>query len=194
MLILKIKDKGLYIEIPGTLPTRTPADIDITKCDLATVTMHLRKQGIKDYQIISESKKQVILKPPDMSDASINQKIINKRFSRLEKIMMQLLEKDKGSNESKEEQITKKLDRLEQITSKILEKDDVVVERVVERSRAVKKKSKEPKIEELDSTFIPNIDISSMKMKGGSKKTIKQDNVDLDDSADLLSRIMGQED
>ena len=33
-----------------------------------------------------------------------------------------------------------------------------------------------------------------MKMKGGAKKSVKQDKVDLDDSADLLSRIMGQED
>ena len=43
----------MYIEIPGALPTRTPAEIDISKCNLAVVDMYLRKSGIKNYQILS---------------------------------------------------------------------------------------------------------------------------------------------
>ena len=53
MLILKIKEKGLFVEIPGALPTRTPAEIDISKCNLSAVDMYLRKNGIKNYQILS---------------------------------------------------------------------------------------------------------------------------------------------
>ena len=48
------------------------------------------------------------------------------------------------------------------------------------------------KIEELeDETFIPSIDLDNLELKGkSSKKTIKQDKTDIDDSADLLSRII----
>jgi len=200
MLILKIKDKGMYLEIPGTLPTRSPAEIDISKCDLISVSTYLRKQGIKNYQILSlsgdDAKIRRGLPAPKMQDASIDQKVINKRFTRLEEMVEQLLQKQVGNDDQKSEQITDKLKNLEELAKKLLDKEPVI-QRVVEvssKSQPKTKKKPEPKIEELEDTFIPSIDVSNMKMKGGSKKTIKQDKMDLDDSADLLSRIMGQDD
>lgn len=195
MLILKIKDKGLYLEIPGMMPTRTPVEIDITKCNLSLITVYLRKQGIKNYQIVSESKKEVTHKPQEIlkeiEDLSLDQSTLNKRFSRLEQMMVKLFEKDNGSNELKEEQINKKLDRLEKITSKLLDKKYDVV---IEKKSVTESKRKEPQFEELDSQFIPSIDVSNLKMKSGSTKTIKQDKIDLDDNVNLLSGIMSQED
>ena len=108
-----------------------------------------------------------------------------------------LLEKQLATKPEKSEQITDKLNKLETLTQKILEKDIKVVERVVQQSvkkTKAKKFEDEPEIEELDTTFIPNIDTSKMKLKGKSKKTVKQDKHDIDDSADLLSRIMGNDD
>ena len=54
MIILKIKQRGLFIEIPGSSPTRTPAEIDITKCNIMVVDTYLRKLGITDYEILSK--------------------------------------------------------------------------------------------------------------------------------------------
>ncbi|GAG19161.1 unnamed protein product, partial [marine sediment metagenome] len=54
MIILKVKEKGTLIDIPGTKKVRAPADIDITKVDINFVTMYLRKQGIQNYQIVSD--------------------------------------------------------------------------------------------------------------------------------------------
>lgn len=200
MLILKIKDKGLFVEIPGALPTRTPADIDISRCNLGLVDVYLRKAGITNYQIYSSSQNEIVSpKSRKIPDASLDQKVINKRFSQLEDLVAQVLEKQLVDKKQNSEQITDKLDKLERLAQKLLEKEPRVVEKitqhktVVEKSRKTKVKD-EPDIEELDVGFIPKIDTSNMKMKGGAKKTVKQDKVDLDDSADLLSRIMGQED
>ena len=200
MLILKIKDKGLFVDIPGALPTRTPAEIDISKCNLSLVDTYLRKMGITNYQILSAPKEKVIPKPSNMPDGSIDQKTLNKRFTKLEEMVAKLLSEKQEDKSENSEQITDKLNKLEILATKLLEKEPKVIERVVTKSVATKtektrKIKKEPEIEELDNeTFIPDIDISNMKMKGASKKTIKQDSVDLDDSADLLSRIMGQDD
>jgi arsenate reductase-like glutaredoxin family protein len=199
MLILKIKEKGLYVEIPGALPTRTPAEIDITRCNLAAVDMYLRKSGISNYQIMSVASNGEITtpKPIDMRDGSLDQKTINKRFSNLEKMVAQLLDKNKDDKNQNSEQITNKLDKLESLAQKLLDKEPKVVERFVTTtvSRAKSKKFEDdPEIEELDEKFIPKIDTSKMKMKGGAKKAVKQDKIDIDDSADLLSRIMGQND
>jgi hypothetical protein len=37
MLILNIKEKGRYIEIPGYKPFRTPAQVDISQLDLTKI-------------------------------------------------------------------------------------------------------------------------------------------------------------
>jgi len=198
MIILKILQKGLYVEIPGTLPTRTPAEIDISKCNLSMVDMYLRKSGISNYQILSSVVNEPIkLKPPIMKDSSIDQQVINKRFSNLENMIAQLVENQLANKPKNSEQITDKLNKLEELSNKILKKKPEVVNQVVQVSNKKtngKRFEDEPEIEELTSKFIPEIDITNMKMKGGAKKTIKQDKVDIDDSADLLSRIMGQGD
>ena len=163
MLILKIRQKGLYVELPGTLPARTPVEINITNCNISIVDTYLRKNGINNYEIYSTTEKQIQHKKIKKEDSSINQKTFNNRFSRLEKMLMQLLEKEPK-----------------------------VVKEVIKTK--VRRFEEEPNIEELDEIFIPEIDTSNMKMKGNSKQAVKQDKNDLDDSAELLSRIMSQDD
>ena len=198
MLILKIKDKGLFVEIPGALPTRTPAEIDISRCNLSIVDAYLRKNGIKNYQIMASTSDEIkIPKPQKIPDASLDQKVINKRFSQLEDLVAKLIENQLVDKSPNSEQITNKLDKLENLAQKLLEKEPKVIEKRVITTATKKPKrtiNDEPDIEELDTGYIPSIDTSNMKLKGGAKKTVKQDKVDLDDSADLLSRIMGQED
>ena len=204
MLILKIRERGLYLEIPGLIPTRTPADIDITKCNLTLISAYLRKNGIKNYEIVSVSEdkhKETIMtsSTPDVKDSSINQKVLNQRFTRLEKLVQSLVEKEAGKDELNKEQITDKLETLELLARQLLSKksSDTVITIGNENSTKKQKNiSDDVEIEELDAPFIPSIDVSNMKMKSSSssKKKIKQDKMDLDDSADLLSRLMGNED
>jgi hypothetical protein len=188
MLILKIKTKGLFLDIPGVKTTRTPAEIDITKCNLAVVTAYLRKNGIDDFEIISGNKTQEIQKQqPNI----IKKNDIDNRFNKLENLIVKLIEKDEDKRTKNPEQITDKLETLEKLIREkpVISRNDVLNNRDLTND--------EPIIEELTSdndTFIPEIDVSNMKLKGASNKTIKQDNSDIDDSADLLSRIMGNED
>lgn len=192
MLILKIKEKGLYLEIPGSKPTRTPADIDITKCDMGIVSMYLKRAGIINYEISSSTERKPLFqkqKPEVKGEPQKDNTNVNQRFKKIENMVTELVnDKNRVNNDLNSEQITNKLDKLESLTRKLLDKKPEVVH--VEKSSG--KYKKEPKIEELDA-FIPDIDISDMKMKSGSKQTIEQDSSDIDDSVDLLSRIMGRE-
>jgi hypothetical protein len=190
MLILKIKDKGLFIDIPGASPTRTPAHIDITRCSLISVESCLRKAGVKKYEIVSEvtkpktKRKKVVSKSkPKKTDDSIDQ-----RFSKLERMMEELLKKSSADPPTNSEQITDKLDQIESLTKRIVEKEP----RKIEKPKLKNKKVKKSKSDDTES-FIPTINTSGMKMKSGSKKTLKKE-MDVDDNVDLLSRIMGNDD
>lgn len=191
MIILKIRQKGLFLNIPGLLPTRTPAEIDITRCDLAVISTYLRKEGVVDYEIIARAPKKEnipIESAPNIPDAMIDQKIINQRFHRLENLMEQLLRKEVDKKEIKSEQITNRLQKIESIAEEILKS------RPLTETELKQKLKREPKIEELDDKFIPSIDVSGLKMRSSSTTSIKQKKSDIDDSADLLSRLVGFDD
>lgn len=186
-LILRIREKGFYISIPGVNPTRTPADLDITKCDIKLVLSYLRSTGIKDFQIISRNQfeEEKIIKSKDILNIAKKEKIpsdnreVEKRLNNLENMVEKLLNKNSGISK---DQINNKLDFLE-----VLIKNINVSDKNLDR----KLESKEtPKIEELD-TFIPEIDVSKLSVKGNyTKEIIKQDSTDIDDSATLLSNLL----
>ena len=167
-------------------------------------TYNSPKNGIKNYEIVSVSEdkhKETVItsSTPDVKDSSINQKVLNQRFTRLEKLVQSLVEKEAGKDELNKEQITDKLETLELLARQLLSKrssDTVITIGNEKPSKKQKVHSDDVEIEELDAPFIPSIDVSNMKMKSSStsKKKVKQDKMDLDDSADLLSRLMGNED
>jgi len=167
MIILKIQDKGMMVDIPGTKKVRSPAEIDITNVDINFVTMYLRKQGIKNYRIISGRGKKEVLptgstkpkkKKGDKNDGKRNEgNSIESRFNELESLIISFLGKKQNKPTANSEQITKEGG---------------------------------PKIEELDDTFIPAIDIEGMTMKGSTIKTLQSDSDDADEAADLLSSIV----
>jgi hypothetical protein len=196
MIILKIKDRGLYLEIPGLSPIRTPVEVDITKCNLSMISVYLRKQGITDYEIYSRSDithEKTEINIDNVEENNIKDRSIEKRFSKLENMIGQILKNKRDEGTANSEQITNKLEKIEKLALKLLDKDPLIIQ----SDRAVKtiEKPKDPKIEELNDTFIPSIDTSKMKIRGSSSKTKATNNkMDLDDSVDLLSRIMGQED
>ena len=190
MIILKIRKPGHTIAIPGLKPCRSPVDIDISKLDIRVIEMYLNTAGIKDYEIIAKSKKGVVevytekdfkskqeKKKPDLTYKSE----IDKRFDRLEMVILNLLSKKEVSKTPLEkEQITNQLEKLETITKKILETQSA---RVIEPGM-------EPVIEEFDS-FIPDIDISDMTLISSDVKVVKKDNKELEDAAEMLSKLGG---
>jgi hypothetical protein len=187
MILLKIQDKGMMVDIPGTKKVRSPVEIDITKIDINFVTMYLRKQGIKNYRIVSDVDKGVKKVLPTRSAIFKKKKDdgwkdnIESRFGRLESLIINFLGKKESKPTVNSEQITNKLEKLEKLSEEIIRKQTLGIP-ISEEDR--------PKIEELDDTFIPAIDIEGMTMKGSTIKTLQSDSEDADEAADLLSSIV----
>ena len=190
-LILRIREKGFYVSFPGVPPTRTPADLDITKCNINIVLSYLRSTGIKDFHIISKNQlegeriiksKDILNISPKKEKQPSDNKEVEKRLSNLENMIGKLLTKDNGISK---DHIKNKLDFLE-----VLIKNLNISEQNIDSKPVVKN---EPEIEELD-TFIPGIDISNLSMRGNSTEDIiKQDINSIDDSANLLSNLLNKE-
>lgn len=53
MILLVVKESGLMLSPPGMKPFRTPAEVNITKCDINVITTYLRSQGVEKYKILS---------------------------------------------------------------------------------------------------------------------------------------------
>jgi hypothetical protein len=186
-LILKIKEKGFYINIPGGSPARSPVDLDISKIDLNLVLSYLRSSGIKDFSILSKSdlgekeiKSKDIFEKKEKGKLNVDTKEVEKRLDRLENLLGKLLNK-KDDGVSKD-QIKNKLDFLEVLIKNI---------NISEQNIQTKLVKKEPEIEELD-TFIPEINVNGLSMKGESSNSILQNENDVDESANLLSKLLNQ--
>ena len=190
MVILKVKEKGHLIDLPGMKPIRTPAEINISKYNADVIITFLRSRGIKDYIIVERDNKE---KTPSNKRKKSSKTIeydesINKRFNNLERLIGELdrsQNRKKGRNENENlEQITEKLDVLEKLAKKLVTKqrENILEEEI----------SEEPEIEELDKVFIPDVDIGKMYLRSGEIKTVKKDKVDLD-NVDLLSNMLGKE-
>jgi vacuolar-type H+-ATPase subunit I/STV1 len=185
-----VKDKGNVINIPGIAPFRTPAEINITNVKLPIVIATLHNCGITDFEIVSK-KEDKVKKETDNITIKQNGKVqlnkndnINERFKRIEKSLSKLITEKDSKKSLSEEQITKKLAILEELSKKILERE--LVKQVVYTS--VKENINNP-IEELDEEiYIPDVDISDLKIKGSSSQTVGEvDNVE--EAADILSRL-----
>jgi uncharacterized protein YehS (DUF1456 family) len=188
MILLKIQDKGMMVDIPGTKKVRSPVEIDITKIDINFVTMYLRKQGIENYRIVSDIDKGVKEVLPTVNITLKKKKDdgwkdnIESRFGRLESLIINFLGKKESKPTVNSEQITNKLKKLEKLSEEIIRKQTLGI--------PISKEDDGPKIEELDDTFIPEIDIEGMTMKGSTIKTLQSDSEDADEAADLLSSIV----
>ncbi len=182
MITLKIKKKGLFIEIPGMSPFRTPADVNISHVSIPLVASVLKAQGIERFEIISDTQgKEKVLTQKDfeVDKKAPTQDNYEGRFNILESLMKKLLKKQTSNIPSNKEQITNRLNSIEKL---LLEKETKAIYITEEK---IKKKD-----EELQDTFIPEIDLEGLKMKGKvSQKTIKQDKSAIDNNADLLSNM-----
>jgi hypothetical protein len=191
MITLKIKEVGHTVAIPGLQVARSPVILDISKLDIRVVYMYLKTSGIEKYEIIAETS-QGLKENYTQEDFDVfekqkpdsKQKDLNKKFAKLEKMMKILLSRETGNTIPDKEQINNKLDRLEKLF-----KDGI---QFVDKTPARRKilKGDEPEIEELNS-FIPEVDISDMKLSSDNIKKVKKDEDDgLETSVDMLSDLM----
>jgi hypothetical protein len=189
MITLIIKEKGQMVHLPGIAAFRTPAKIDISSIKLSLIVTVLNNSGISDYEIISnDSEQKIVYKKKDfeltgkLKEPKQDLSKIDHRFNKIEQMIYALSKKNSKNNEP-EEQITNKLNALEELSRRILEKENV--REIVYTSTH----DKPPIIEELDGdTFVPEVDISDMKLKGTSSKTVgKIEGVE--EAADMLSRL-----
>ena len=75
MLILKITEKGHYIEIPGMPPFRSPVEANISHVSINLVVSRLQTQGIKKFEIVSDTKgKETVLTQNDFKVDNRNPK------------------------------------------------------------------------------------------------------------------------
>jgi hypothetical protein len=204
MLFLKIAEKGHYIEIPGMSPFRTPAEANISHISIQSVVSRLQAQGIEEFEIVSDTKgKEAVFTQKDFNIETKNPKKkkddYERRFNKLEALVNKLLIKESSDKTPNQEQITNKLNSIEKLlkkqsTTKVVQTSEKSEKHDKEGIKKTKIKT-EPVVEEFDNIFIPDINISGMKIQGGeSRKSIKQDKQDIDDSADMLSRILESED
>ncbi len=192
MIILKVKEKGTVVDIPGTKKARAPVEIDITKVDINLVTMYLRKQGIENYSIIAVSDtgerevlpvhKPTIKKEKKKDDGWRDN--IELRFNKLEHLIINFLGKKQPNSTVNSEQITNKLEKLEKLSEAIIRKQETVALPI--NSGQID----EPDIEELDEKYIPDIDTDGMALKGSTTKTVQSEGDDAEEAADLLSSIV----
>ena len=192
MITLRVKEKGHLLEIPGLAPFRTPADIDVSKIGIRNVIGHLQVNGITDYEIVAVSPQgdKEVYKQEDFEPKKKKKKVdpyrkqIEGRFDKLEKMISMLFNREmKGKEDSNKEQITEKLERLERISEEILKNHKVkgIIYRDVNK-----------RDEDVEDSFIPKIDIASLKLRSSSVKSVKQDQKEeIDDAADSLSKLLG---
>ena len=56
MIILKVKQKGHVVDIPGVASFRTPAEVDISNAEINLVIFSLKNCGIDDFEITTEGR------------------------------------------------------------------------------------------------------------------------------------------
>lgn len=195
MLTLRIKSRGQVVQMPGSAPFRTPATIDVSNMRIRNLIGYLRSAGVEDYEIVATSDKGVVEvykktdfelpKKKETNPAKAYQKAINNRFNRLENLIGRLFEKSASKDNSKKEQnIDEKLNRIEKLLEEASVKEVVYTKFVDEKADAD---------EELEAAFIPEVDVSDMRMSSSGAKVLEQDSDNLEDTANLLSGLTKKE-
>jgi len=164
MIKLIIKKKGFFIELPKIPAFRTPAKVDISKLNIGQVITGLKKQGIKDYEIIesldkppkkSKRKKPINKKETHSSDLSG----VHERFDKIEKLLHEVI-----------------------TTRSEVREVRTIIKGSAEESGVVSEET------ENDEQFVPDVDTKGMKVRTSEFKTEKLDG-NVEESSNLLSKM-----
>jgi len=163
MVKLLIKTKGMFINIPGLIPFRTPAEVDITKVNINLVVSELKKNGIERYKIIYD-------------DDNISlERTINKMIVKRNSLRDNLIEIEKNDESSeilksiKTQQ--KSISKIEDLLKKFLNNDILNSKTSYERKRSEEEiifTKPKKKFDDSVDDFIPSINLENIKLKGTS--------------------------
>lgn len=177
--ILVIEERGHFITLSNIPPFRTPAKIDITKYDIDKITSELDRLSIKNYKIISMKNK--IEKPKNSIEFEF-------KTSELKKWKPKITINDREIRRMNNEEDNKidlsfmnsRLDNIENLLQELVNKEVLRKEPIIENL------SKENDFD----TFIPNIDVSNMEIKGEtSTKKFRESSQKIRKGSELLSKI-----
>jgi hypothetical protein len=157
MVKLLIKTKGMFINIPGLIPFRTPAEVDITKVNINMVISELKKNGIEKYKILSVD---------DISlERTINKMIVKNNIVEIYKNdnSAEILENIKSQQKS--------ISKIEGLLEKFLNSDILTSKTTFERKRIeneIEFTKPKKKFDDSVDDFIPAINLDNIKLKGTS--------------------------
>jgi hypothetical protein len=168
MIKLIIKSKGLFINIPGLIPFRTPAIVDITKIHINIVISELKKNGIEKYYIIS--------------DETINKDIRLKKHKQPQREEIKNNNDDEILKTIKDQQ--KSILKIETLLQTFLNSDTNI--KLFEKKNNVENEFKKPKkkFEEPVEDFIPSIDLD-ITLKGSTASRKITNKTDLSNTEEL---------
>lgn len=165
-----IKSPGLFLNIAGKTPVRTPCKIDLKKVKLDVVLSELRRHGIVKYFLTGDeeyiSKKETI-------------KIQKDNGTQLVEILDEIKKND-----------DKLVNKIEEILNNFL-KEGVKISRKESIEDIETPTKKRSKINEDVEDFIPEINVKNLKIKGSgtSEKVIKTDD-NLKNNVEQLKNVM----
>ena len=148
MIILTIKQPGLYIRLPGIPPFRTPAKVDITKMNMNILEAELKRSGVEEYEI----KKKAGFK-----------------------VRKQVVDDTPHPQIDPTEKLSGRLDNIEDLLKKVLEKDPTIIQQYVSDEKQTGKKKIEVDDED---TFIPEINIDGIKGSINHETTLGESDTD----------------
>ena len=181
MVKLLIKTKGMFINIPGLVPFRTPVEVDITKVNINMVISELKKNGIEKYKILSD-------------DNISLERTINKMTVKNKSIRNNIIEIYKNDNSSeilesvKSQQ--KALTKIEVLLEKFLNSDILTSKTTFERKRIENEigfTKPKKKFDDSVDDFIPAINLDNIKLKGTSSTRKITNKTDLTGAEKLKS-------
>ncbi len=151
MIRLRIKTPGLYIDLTGVSPRRTPTEIDISKCNLNTILTELKAIGVDDFEILSipETKKKYNI---------IKRKEEHDNINDIEEIL-----KLKNDLKDNSDEFKNKINGIENLLRELLENQKNMKITTINQKETSSKKSKEEEQNDID--FIPEVNLSGMKFK-----------------------------
>lgn len=192
MMRLVIKQTGLFINIPGISPFRTPVEVDISKVPINLVIGEMRKNGICKYEIktknveflkstISKLVNKTEMKKIQVSYEKDGVIVKNNLFTNDE--ILELVKTQSGTMKNIEVLLTKFLNTNKET---VIERETRIIEKESE--------SKSKKVEDEKVEFIPTIDLSKMKVRGNSiDNTLKVDSKYTDTASKLIDIIKKKE-
>jgi len=159
MILLKVHERGHRISLPGLPEVRSPVEINVSHLDLKKVLRYVHNLGINNFDIVAKE------------DNKLDKKT-----------------KDRRIQTKKSSSIEKKLESIESLIQQILERSPSAIPFEVKPTKNIYVKKKDPKIEDVE-TFIPDVDLSSLRISKSSEKKVFKKDAD-DNSAELLANML----